>query len=154
MVDAPALRVLIDVNIFVSYLLFPDRPGSTIGAIVDAARAGVFGLVLPIRVLDELLVTLTTRPYLANRIGTDDAAAFVAALRTLSDPVPPPTVTAPIRCRDPKDDYLLAISYAARVDYLVSGDDDLLALRRAVDWTTIVWPPDFVRMLGERGLWG
>jgi predicted nucleic acid-binding protein len=31
-------------------------------------------------------------------------------------------------CRDPDDDQALALALAARVDLIVSGDDDLLAL--------------------------
>ena len=32
-------------------------------------------------------------------------------------------------CRDPKDDYLLYTALAAKADYLVSGDNDLLSLQ-------------------------
>lgn len=31
-------------------------------------------------------------------------------------------------CRDPKDDYLLYTAMAAKADYLVSGDNDLLSI--------------------------
>ena len=33
-----------------------------------------------------------------------------------------------VRSRDPKDDYLLALAQQARLDYLVTGDKDLLVL--------------------------
>lgn len=145
--SASPLRVLVDVNVFVSYLLFPDRPGSTIGALVDAALAREFVLLLPEDLLDELLRTLTTKPYLASRIAAADAAAFVASLRSLAVLVPPVPDPAPIRSRDQKDDYLLACSFAAGADYLVSGDDDLLALADIVPWTTIVGPSDFLHLL-------
>lgn len=153
MSNAPPLRVLVDVNVFVSYLLFPDRPGSTINALVDAVVARVFVLLLPEDLLDELLRTLTTKPSLASRIAAADAAAFVAALRSLAVSVPPVADPAPIRSRDQKDDYLLACSFAAGADYLVSGDEDLLAVADVVPWTSIVGPSDFVHLLRARGLW-
>lgn len=31
-------------------------------------------------------------------------------------------------CRDPKDDYLLALAQEAKADYLLTGDKDLLVL--------------------------
>jgi putative PIN family toxin of toxin-antitoxin system len=33
-------------------------------------------------------------------------------------------------CRDPKDDYLLALAKAAKADLLITGDDDLLVLKK------------------------
>lgn len=153
MSNASPLHVLVDVNVFVSYLLFPDRPGSTINALVDAEVARVFVLLLPEDLLDELLRTLTTKTYLKSRIATADATAFVAALRSLALLVPPVADPAPVRSRDQKDDYLLACSFAAGADYLVSGDEDLLALADVVPWTSIVGPSDFVQLLQGRGIW-
>lgn len=42
--------------------------------------------------------------------------------------VEPPPLTLPI-CRDPDDDAVLALALAAKVDWIVSGDDDLLVLQ-------------------------
>lgn len=33
-------------------------------------------------------------------------------------------------CRDPKDDYLLALAKAAKADLLITGDEDLLVLKK------------------------
>lgn len=112
--------------------------------------ARAFVLLLPEDLLDELLQTWTTKPYLTSRITAADAAAFVAALRSLAVLIPPVQDPAPIRSRDRKDDYLLACSFAAPADYLVSGDEDLRALVGVVDWTTIVGPSEFVDLLRTR----
>ena len=100
-------------------------------------RAGVFGLALPTQLLDEQLVTLTTKPYLANGVEADDAAAFVAALRALAEPAPASARSAPVCCVTQRTTgHLLAASYAAHVDYLVSGDEDPHALQEVVTRTT------------------
>lgn len=39
----------------------------------------------------------------------------------------------PVRCRDPKDDYLLELAVQAKAIYLVSGDSDLLELKNVGD---------------------
>lgn len=49
-------------------------------------------------------------------------------LHALMEIVPAPALPQPV-CRDPDDDTVLACALAARVDLIVSGDDDLLVLK-------------------------
>jgi len=49
-------------------------------------------------------------------------------------------------CRDPSDDYLLALAAASRADYLVTRDQDLLVLQRYLD-TEIIYPARFLQLL-------
>lgn len=51
-------------------------------------------------------------------------------------------------CRDAKDDYLLALAKAAKADLLVTGDDDLLVLKK-YGKTRIVTPSALLRELKE-----
>ncbi len=46
-------------------------------------------------------------------------------------------------CRDPKDNYLLALAKDADADYLITGDKDLLVLER-FEKTIICTLPDFL----------
>ena len=60
----------------------------------------------------------------------------------------PPRLTAiPGIVRDPKDDYLMAHAILGRVDFLVTGDRDLLALDGEVDPLRILTAAAFSRML-------
>jgi putative PIN family toxin of toxin-antitoxin system len=43
----------------------------------------------------------------------------------------------PVRCRDPKDEKFIRLALAAKADYLVTGDADLLALRGLVPFEII-----------------
>lgn len=64
----------------------------------------------------------------------------------------PPEAVSPVRCRDPKDDYLLACAVAGQAHYLVTGDRDLLALdgEPALGVLRILTPLDFLAALDAR----
>lgn len=53
-------------------------------------------------------------------------------------------VNAPNICRDPKDNFLLGLSETAEADYLITGDNDLLTLRR-YGKTEILRLDDFIK---------
>jgi len=67
------------------------------------------------------------RPKFATQSASGRAAAYVTALAAgavvLADPA-----TVPALCRDPDDDYLLALAVAGRAYVVVSGDRDLTEL--------------------------
>jgi predicted nucleic acid-binding protein len=47
-------------------------------------------------------------------------------------------------CRDAKDDFLLALAKAAKADLLVTGDEDLLVLKK-YGRTRIVTPASYLK---------
>lgn len=67
---------------------------------------------------------------------------MVDVLSEVSEIVPRITTEIPAVTRDPKDDYLLAYALVGQVDYLVTGDRDLLVLGQ-VEHTKIVTARDF-----------
>ncbi|MGH2562147.1 MAG: putative toxin-antitoxin system toxin component, PIN family [Thermomicrobiales bacterium] len=140
--------VLIDTNIFISYLLTP-RTAGPIAQIIESATTGSISLVLPAELVDEFFETITTKPYLARRIEEEDARHFIEALsavaflpESLNEPVP-------AIVRDPKDNYLLAHAVIHQVDYLVSGDHDLLDIAEEFTRPRIIDPAAFARAVLE-----
>jgi len=85
-----------------------------------------FELIASHALLDELADVLA-RPKFGRFITTALAVTFIEGLAAdatiIADPPDPPAVS-----RDPDDDYLIALARAAGVDYIVSGDRDLLDL--------------------------
>ncbi len=155
-------RVLIDTNILISYLLAPDQPSirqsthqgtqqgvqrGTIPTIVEAAFNGDYKLLLPGALLIELTETIKVRKHLAKRISPEQAAQFLELLQIIAEPIEEISDPIPAVTRDPKDDYLLAYALVGRADYLVTGDDDLLTLKR-VEGVMIVRPMEFKEILG------
>lgn len=74
------LRVLVDTNVFISYLLTPSSLGGTVRRPVEAAILGEFTLLLPEELLGELGNKLRTNPKLARRIDPDERQEFIAIL--------------------------------------------------------------------------
>lgn len=52
-------------------------------------------------------------------------------------------------CRDPKDDIFLNCAISGKAKYLISGDDDLLSLKK-IKATEIITPARFLKMIKER----
>jgi putative PIN family toxin of toxin-antitoxin system len=135
------MRVLLDANVFISYLLYPREPGP-IRRIINAAVLGRFTLLLPEALLTEFSVKVSRKPSLSSRITAGELHEFVSLLREISEEIPVIETKIPAVTRDPKDDYLLAYALVGEANYLVTGDRDLLALGQ-VDGVTIVTPRTF-----------
>jgi uncharacterized protein len=137
----PTLRVVLDTNVLVSGIAYP---GGTPGKILGAWRQGSLVVVLSRHILDELARSL---PRLNHRLNwqPQDFEDHVETLALQASMVEPETV-APGTVRDAGDLLVLGTLLASKADYLVTGDDDLLAL--AERHPRIVSPADFWRKHG------
>ena len=141
------MRVLVDANIFLSFLLFPRRDSPS-RQVIQAAILGTFVLLVPEELLEELAARAREKPYLAERIHPEEVDELAQILSTIAEPIPQITEPIPALTRDPKDDYLIAYALVGSADYLVTGDRDLLALRQVGD-VKIVTPREFATLLGK-----
>ncbi len=122
------MRALLDTNLFISYPLSRRRMASAIGAILEAATAGLFTLHFAPEVAEEIERAVAERPDLTARITPAEVRDLTRSLREIAEAVPRLRDVAPKIGRDPGDDYLIAQAVVARADYLVSWDKDLLDL--------------------------
>ncbi len=139
------MRVLLDANIFISYLLNPHKPGA-FRDIMSAAFEGGFTLLLPEALLAEFVNKIPQKPFLAERIHAEQLRQFTQLLNEIAEKIPVIKEEIPAVIRDPKDDYLLAYAMVGEANYLVTGDEDLLVLG-AVGPLDIIKPRDFVTEL-------
>lgn len=118
------LKVLLDTNQLVSSLLTVH---GVQGQLVDEWRRRAFVLFLAPGQLEEVAEVLK-RPKIAKKysIAPGDRQAFLELLRTQALLLP--HQRRPGVCRDPDDDYVLGCAVAGGVDYLVTGDADLLSV--------------------------
>jgi hypothetical protein len=123
------MRVLLDTNLFIAYLLKP-RPDSFIPLLLNAVAEGTITLLLPEALLDEVGHTIRRKPHLIQRITEAKLARFLQLLQSVAEPIPLITEKIPSITRDPKDDYLIAYAVVGQADYLISGDKDLLVLEK------------------------
>ena len=120
------LRVVADANVLISAAL-ARSPNAPSVVILEAALDGRLDLVTSPQLLGEITSVLK-RPRLRKYLSTDEALRFVADLAAqtilLADPPGPPAAV----CRDPNDDYLVALATARHADAIVTGDPDLHAI--------------------------
>lgn len=143
------LRVILDANVLISYILKPDNLTSTIRRAVRLALTGQFRIVVPEQLLTELR-DAPNKPKFIGRLPQLDVERFIDnALTATGTVVPTRRVDSPAVGRDPKDRYLLEAAILHDVDILVSGDKDLLALAPHLELPRIMSPAEFVAELGE-----
>lgn len=141
------MRALVDTKIIVRYLLRTGSPAPAPPSfIVRAALAGRFRLVVPGETIDGLTVKVASKPYLAEHIPEELVDSLVELLSAGAEVLPALAETPRQMTRDPGDDYLIAHAVLEQVDYLVTGDKDLLVLGD-VAGVQIVSPAGFVAIL-------
>jgi hypothetical protein len=134
------LRVVFDTNVLIAFLI-----GKRLGALKTHLANGLVVIVVSDRLLEELLL-VTTRPKLRKYFPNEAVAELITLLDVTAEKVNAPAKHA--LCRDAKDNFLLDLIEHAKVDYLVTGDQDLLMLH-PFGSTQIVTPTFFSSMLLE-----
>lgn len=120
-------RAVLDPGVLVSALITPTgRPAK----LLLAARAGSFELIVSPQLLDELEEVLRREKF-RRYVDLDGVTAYVELLRRDAQLAADPETPPPIRCRDPDDDYLIALAHSQSAA-LVSGDSDLLELAEKI----------------------
>jgi putative PIN family toxin of toxin-antitoxin system len=128
------LRVVLDTNILVSGLAYPE---SVPGRILCAWQQGALNVVLSRYILDEMVRVLPrlTRIKLSPMEIRDLADSFMFMAEIVE-----PGGKVEKALRDKADLPVLQTLQAAKADYLITGDKDLLALAGRYP---IVTPADF-----------
>lgn len=117
------LRVVLDTNVTASALLF------TTGRLTWLRQSWLNRRIIPVvcrETVAELIRVLTypkfrlTRPEQEALLSDYLPECETVALLDMSAPIP--------TCRDPNDEIFLRLAVTASVDFLVTGDDDLLTL--------------------------
>ena len=76
----------------------------------------------------EEFVTVAKRPKLKKYISRDELEDLLETIDEVAEIV---NVTSEIsQCRDPKDNFLLSLAIDGKADFLLTGDKDLLVLKK------------------------
>jgi hypothetical protein len=133
------LRIVVDTNVLVSGLFWQGLPAK----IYNLVTAQTLKLVSSDAQLQELSRVLQY-PKFSNKFSKVDKTreGILESIRLLAEianevEIPPNTV------RDPKDQIILACAVGGQVDYIVTGDQDLLILR-AYEGIPIITALDFL----------
>jgi hypothetical protein len=140
------LRVVADANVLVSAAIARSPQAPSV-LTLDAALDGRAELVASPLLLREITSVLA-RQRLRKYVSADEATRFVADLASqttllVDSPGPHPTV-----CRDPRDDYLVALAEASGAEAIITGDLDLLVIDPGELAVEVITPRQFVERLG------
>lgn len=130
-------RIVLDTNLLVSRALTPDSfTASAVRMIIDRCD-----LLVSQATMDEF-ATVLTRFQSKRYLTQDEVVTLITAYKETVEWVP--VIERIQACRDPKDDKFLEAALNGRAGYIVTGDQDLLALHpfRGID---ILTAKDFIR---------
>jgi putative PIN family toxin of toxin-antitoxin system len=121
------VRVVFDTNVFVSAFIQPKSPPGQL--LAKLIQGDGFELVLSACILDEIRRALR-HPKVRKRIklDDDDLDLRVTMLGLLSTTVTASSDAVSGVSRDADDDAILAAAVEGCADYIVTGDQDLLAI--------------------------
>ena len=120
------MRAVVDTNILIRALI---KPQGTVGPVLGRLVAGDYVLIYSEPLLSELLAKLILPRIRQKYHITDEAVQRTLALIALRGERVRPARSVRV-CRDPKDNMLIEAALAGQAEYTVTGDDDLLVLKR------------------------
>ena len=133
------MRVLLDTNVLFAAFV-------THGVCAGLYEEGL--LQAEIVVSNHILTELAEKLVSKGKFTTREAQQVARAVRKDAELVSPAPLVQPI-CRDPDDDWILATAVAGKADVIVTGDKDLLVLKR-FRGIPIVAPRGFLEMLQQK----
>jgi len=120
------IRAVVDTNILIRALI---KPTGTVGPVLQRLAANDYRLVYSEALLSELLEKLALPRIRAKYHLDDRSIETTLALLALRGELVRPTRSIKV-CRDPDDDMLLEAAVAGAAQYIVTGDEDLLVLKK------------------------
>lgn len=115
------IRIIIDTNLFISFLI-----GKRLTGLKKSLVHSSIHLIFSKQNIQELEI-VTNRPKFEKYFDKNDVTNLIDLIYTIGQIIK--ITTEPDLCRDPKDNFLLALSDKGKANYLVTGDEDLLSIK-------------------------
>lgn len=114
------LKIIIDTNLWVSFII--SNKLTLLDGLLFSQK---ISLLFSEELINEIAVTIT-KPKLRKYFATNGLEEMLTAFEPFIDLIKVrSSVTV---CRDPNDNFLLALAKDGKADYLLTGDKDLLEL--------------------------
>jgi len=115
-------RIILDTNLWISFLL------SKKFTFLDTLFQNSDITVLYSKELLDEFVDVTTRTKFERYFSQADLQELITTIKAHAEFV---IVSSTVNiCRDPKDNFLLSLAKDGKANYLITGDKDLLAIRK------------------------
>ena len=132
-------RFICDTNVLLSSLISKNSPPSLT---IDFIKRNGFFVFSQSTFLE--LEEVLQRPKFDKFISKDLRLNFINEISRLA--ITYNVIEQVELCRDPKDNKFLDISIASNADFLITGDEDLLVLKK-IENTIIITPRNFISLL-------
>ena len=129
-------RIIIDTNLWISFLLTKDLSK------MDGLLKGNHAILLFSQELLEEFTTVAERPKFKKYFSQVDIINLLSKINTKAEFI---TIRSHLAiCRDPKDNFLLALAKYGKASHLITGDKDLLILKKLGN-TEIISITDYLK---------
>jgi uncharacterized protein len=119
------MRLILDTNLWISFLI-----SSKYEKLDELLFNQKCKLLFSQELLEEF-VAVAKRPKLRKYISRDELEDILETIDEVAEFV---NVSSEMsECRDPKDNFLLSLAVDGKADYLLTGDKDLLVLKKIGD---------------------
>lgn len=115
------MKIVLDTNIYVSAFLSGGKPQ----AIIERGRAKIDDLFGAAEIFEELFTVLMRKKF---ALPYEVVYRYVKGLEKIIRSVK--LSDAPKICRDADDDKILACAAISKANFIITGDDDLLVLKK------------------------
>ena len=131
-------KVIVDTNLWISFLIKKDFK-----QLDEQIKKGTLVAVFSDELIKEF-VAVTNRPKFRKYFHKEDGIKLLELFDVYGKIV---HVKSSVSiCRDKKDNFLLSLARDSKADYLITGDDDLLAMVQ-FEGTRIVTMTEFLRIV-------
>lgn len=129
-------RIIVDTNLWISFLISKDFK-----KLDQQIISGKIKIVFSLELLEEFL-TVANRPRFKKFFSKSDVEQLLDLFDVYGEIV---DISSSVQlCRDPKDNFLLALAADSKANFLITGDKDLLELK-AFKKTAILTITDYFR---------
>jgi putative PIN family toxin of toxin-antitoxin system len=134
------IRIILDTNLWISFLI-SDR----LSKLDDLLDRNELAFLFSPELLEEF-IEVAQRPKLRRYFPNHRIEVVLDLFDSFGELIEVQSYVEV--CRDPKDNFLLALAKDGKADYLITGDSDLLSIQRFEN-TEIVTYKEFTEKLGR-----
>ena len=124
-------KVILDTNLWISFLITKNHT-----EIDSLIFEGKVKLIFSTELIDEFL-TVTSRPKFNKFFNKQDVENLLKIFDSFGKLIK--VKQEIIACRDPKDNFLLSLAVESKADFLVTGDSDLLTMKKIKNTKIVTW---------------
>ena len=116
------LKLTVDTNLWVSFII-----SNKLNLLDPLLLTGNARLLFSVELITEIQETIA-KPKLKKYFGTNALEEMFSVFEPFVDLIKVKSIVTV--CRDPKDNFLLALAKDGKADYLLTGDNDLLVIKK------------------------